>query len=134
VDEPTIDRVPGPLRIAAGLIVLEAFALLGAAGVLVVKTITGQPKDVWRALLGAALAVAGALALAFGARALMRLRPAARSPIVVLQLLALPVSYSLWFQAGRVGYGAPIMIAALAVLFLLFTPPARAALDRDLTR
>jgi hypothetical protein len=78
--------------------------------------------------------VAGALALAFGARALLRLRPAARSPIVVLQLLALPVSYSLWFQAGRVGYGAPIMIAALAVLFLLFTPPARAALDRDLTR
>jgi hypothetical protein len=102
--------------------------------VLVVKTVTGQPKDVWRALLGAALAVAGAVALAAGARALLRLRPAARSPIVVLQLLALPVSYSLWFQAGLVGYGAPIMLVALAVLFLLFTPPARAALDRDLTR
>ena len=31
-------------------------------------------------------------------------------------------------------YGAPIMLAALAVLFLLFTPPAREALDRDLSR
>jgi len=134
VDEPTTDPAPGPIRIAAGLIALEALALLGAAGVLVVKTITGRPDEIGRALLGAALAVAGAVALAFGARALLRLRPAARSPVVVLQLLALPVSYSLWFQAGRVGYGAPIMIVALAVLFLLFTPPARAALDRDPTR
>ncbi len=58
--------------------------------------------------------------------------PAARSPIVVLQLLALPVAYSLWFQAGVAVYGAPIMLAALATLFLLFTPPAREALDRDL--
>jgi hypothetical protein len=48
-----------------------------------------------------------------------------------VQLLALPVSYSLAFQAGRVEYGAPIMVAALAVIFLLFTPPARQALDRD---
>jgi hypothetical protein len=135
VGEPTTtDRPPGPIRVAVVLIVLEALALVAAAVVLVVKTITGDPNDIWRALLGAAFAVAGAAALAFGARALQRLRPAARSPIVVLQLLALPVSYSLWFQAGRVGYGAPIMIAALAVLFLLFTPPARAALDRELTR
>ncbi|HEY2298464.1 MAG TPA: hypothetical protein VGH43_12095 [Jatrophihabitans sp.] len=135
MDEPTTtDRPPGPIRAAVVLIVVEALALVAAAVVLVVKTITGDPNDIWRALLGAALAVAGAAALAFGARALQRLRPAARSPIVVLQLLALPVSYSLWFQAGRVGYGAPIMIAALAVLFLLFTPPARAALDREVTR
>jgi hypothetical protein len=59
------------------------------------------------------------------------LRPAARSPIVVLQLLALPVAYSLAFQADRIAYGAPIMLAALAVIFLLFTPPAREVLDRD---
>ena len=52
----------------------------------------------------------------------------------MLQLLALPVSYSLAFQAGRVGYGGPILVAALAVLYLLFTPPARAALDRDHAR
>jgi hypothetical protein len=51
--------------------------------------------------------------------------------MVVLQLLALPVGYSLAFQAGRVGYGGPILVAALVVLYLLFTPPARAALDRE---
>jgi hypothetical protein len=41
------------------------------------------------------------------------------------------VSYSLAFQAGRVGYGGPILIAALSVIYLLFTPPVRAALDRE---
>ncbi len=126
--------MPGPLRIAAAIIALEALALVGAAVVLVVKTVTGSPQHVWGALLGAALALIGAAALAAAARALLFLRPAARSPIVVLQLLAVPVSYSLWFQAGLIAYGAPIMVAALAVLFLLFTPPARAALDREVTR
>lgn len=134
MDEAGRDAVPGPLRAAVIIIAVEAFALLVAAAVLVVKTISGEPKDVWRALLGAAFALVGAAALVMAARALLRLRPAARSPIVVLQLLALPVAYSMWFQAGVVVYGAPIMVAALAVLFLLFTPPAREALDRDVTR
>jgi hypothetical protein len=49
---------------------------------------------------------------------------------VVIQLLAIPVSYSLGFQAHRLGYGGPIFVVALAVLYLLFTPPARALLDR----
>jgi hypothetical protein len=128
------EQTPGPLRVAVALVLLEALALVGAAAVLIVKTIGGTPNDLWRALLGAALALCGAAVLAFGARSLARCRPAARSPIVVLQLLALPVSYSLWFQAGRTAYGAPIMVVALAVLFLLFTPPAREALDRDIQR
>jgi hypothetical protein len=134
VDKPSLAGVPGPVRVAAAIVALEALALVAAAVVLIVKTVSGEPKDVWRALLGAALALGGALVLLAAARALLLLRPAARSPIVVLQLLALPVSYSLWFQAGVAAYGAPIMLAALAVLFLLFTPPAREALDRDLTR
>jgi hypothetical protein len=63
-------------------------------------------------------------------RALLRLRPAARTPVVVIEALALPVAYSLAFQAGRVGYGGPILVGALAVLYLLFTPPVRVLLDR----
>jgi hypothetical protein len=78
--------------------------------------------------------VAGAAVLALAARALLRLSPAARTPVVVLQVLALPVAYSLAFQAHRVGYGGPILLAALVVLYLLFTPPVRAVLDRDITR
>lgn len=126
------DGVPPPqVRAAVIVIGLEALALLAAAGVLVDKTITGHPDSVGRALLGALLAVCGALVLGLAARGLLRLRPAARTPLVVLQLLALPVAYSLAFQAGLVGYGGPILVAALAVLYLLFTPSARATLDRE---
>jgi hypothetical protein len=78
------------------------------------------------------LAFAGATVLGLCARGLLRLRAAARTPVVVLQVLALPVGYSMAFQAGVLVYGGPILIAALVVLYLLFTPPARAALDRDL--
>jgi hypothetical protein len=125
---------PRPL-VAAGIVVLlEALALLAAAVVLIVKTISGSPDDLGRALFAAAFAVLGAVVLAFGARGLLRLRAAARTPIVVVQLLAVPVSYSLAFQADRPGYGGPILLAALVVLYLLFTPPVRAVLDRDPSR
>ncbi len=64
-------------------------------------------------------------------RGLLHLRPAARTPVVVVEALALPVAYSLAFQANRVGYGGPILLTALAVLYLLFTPPVRTVLDRE---
>jgi hypothetical protein len=125
------DRAPAPIRAAALLIALEVLALLAAAGVLVFKTATGHPEDAGGALIGALMAVAGALVLAMSARGLIHLHAAARAPVIVLQLLALPVAYSLAFQAGRVVYGGPILLVALAVLYLLFTPPARAVLDRQ---
>ena len=122
---------PRPLRVAIVLLWLEVVGLLGGAGVLVDKTITGRPSDVAGALLGASFAVAAAVLLAFAARGLARLKAVFRSPVVVLQLLALPVAYDLAFQAGRVEYGGPILLVALATLFLLFTPASRAVLDRE---
>jgi len=130
-DPPAQQRVPSQLRACGAVIGLESLALLAAAAVLVLKTITGHPGEVGRALFAAALAALGALCLAWCARGLLRLRPAARTPVVVLQLLAVPVAYSLAFQAGLVEYGGPMLLAALLVLYLLFTPPARAALDRE---
>jgi hypothetical protein len=130
-DAPRPDVAPGQIRAAATVVLVEALALVGAAGVVLSKTTTGHPHDVFGALLLAALCLGGTVLLGLSARGVYRLRPAARTPIVVMQILALPVSYSLTFQAHRAAYGAPILIAALAVLYLLFTPPARAALDRD---
>jgi hypothetical protein len=130
-DPPPSVAVPTPLRLACLIIGVEALALTAAAGVLLVETIGGHPASVGRALAGAALAACAAAGLVFAARGLLRLRPAARTPVVVLQVLALPVSYSIAFQAGRVGYGGPILVAAVAVLYLLFTPPTRAVLDRE---
>lgn len=133
-DEAPHARTPKPLRTACLILLAEAAGLVGIAGFLVYGTIFGHPSGVGRALLGALMALLGAAALLAGARGLWRLNPSARTPIVVIQLLAIPVSYSLAFQAGRVGYGGPILLAAVAVIYLLFTPPARAALDREMDR
>jgi hypothetical protein len=108
--------------------------LLFAAALLVDKTVSGKPSDVAGALFGALFALAAGVLLAVAARGLRRLRGGFRSPVVVLQLLAVPVSYDLAFQAGRVAYGGPILVAALAVLFLLFTPASREVLDRRIER
>lgn len=123
-------RIPGQLRAAAGIVAAEALALLAAAGVLIVKTATERPDSYGRALSDIGFALAGTLLLAAAARGLLRLKAGWRTPVILLQLLALPVSYSLAFQANRMEYGGPILLAALATLYLLFTPPARAALDR----
>jgi hypothetical protein len=128
------EAAPGAVRVAAVILRLESLGLLGVAAFLVYDTIAGSPHSVAGALLGALFAVFGAVVLLAGARGLLRLRPSARTPVVVLQLLALPVSYSLAFQAGLMDVGGPILVAALVVLYLLFTPPARAALDRDISR
>jgi hypothetical protein len=128
------DHVPRAVRAACLILLLEAAALVGVAAFYVYDTAVGSPHSVAGALLGAAFALLGAFVLVLGARGLTHLRPAARTPVVVLQLLALPVSYSLAFQAGLPGVGGPILVAALAVLYLLFTPPARAVLDRDISR
>lgn len=123
------ERAPTQLRAAAAIVGLEALALLAAAVLLVVKTATQASRGVAGALLLAAIAVLAALVLGFSARGLLHLRQSARTPIVVMQILALPVAYSLGFQAGRMEYGGPILAAALVTLYLLFTPPVREVLD-----
>jgi hypothetical protein len=127
----TATGAPKPLLIACALIGLQGLGLLVAAGVLLADSIFGHPTDRASALLGAAFALAGGLAFGFGARGLLRLRPAARTPVVVLEVLTVPVAYSVAFDSGRYAYGGPILLVALAVLYLLFTPPARAVLDRE---
>jgi hypothetical protein len=122
--------VPRPLRIAVAVIALEAAALLAVAVLLLVKTVLDHPDDVGRAVLDAVMALLAAAVLGVCARGLLHLRPAARTPVVVIQLLAVVVSFSLGFQAGLIQYGGPIMLAALVVLYLLFTPPVREVLDR----
>jgi hypothetical protein len=126
-----VESAPTPLKIAAVIIVLEAAALIAAAIIVLIKTATESAHNVLGAVLLAAIAAFGAAVLVLSARGLLHLRQSARTPVIVLQVIALPVSFDLAFQAHRYGYGGPILLAALAVIYLLFTPPARAVLDRD---
>ena len=119
-----------PVALAAALVALEGLALVvlgvvyGAAGVL------GDPFDRTATLLEAGLAVlVGGLVLLI-ARGLADVRWWARSPAVVVQLLALPVGYGL--VQGRVWIAAvPVLGLALAVLFLLATAEARLDFRED---
>lgn len=128
---PREPGLPRALLAACAIIALQVLALVAAAITVVVKAATQTSSSLAGALLLAAIVLIGAAVLVMSARGLLRLRPAARTPVVVLELLSLPVAYSLAFQANRVGYGGPILVAALAVLYLLFTPPVRAVLDRE---
>jgi hypothetical protein len=134
VADVKLAEVPGPVRLASAVVGLEAVALLVGAVFLLIDSIVGNPNSVSRALLDAAAALLGAVVLGLCTRGLLRLHPAARTPVVVLEILAIPVGYDIAFPAGRVAIGAPILFGALAVLYLLFTPPARAALDREISR
>jgi hypothetical protein len=122
---------PPALRVACLIVGLEALGLLVGGLVLLVDSVFGHPGDRVSAILAGGFALLGAVALAAGARGLLRARPAARTPVIVLEILAVPVGYQLWFDSERPEWGGPIFFAALAVLYLLFTPPVRALLNRE---
>lgn len=130
-NDPASPRLALELRAAVLVLCAQAIGLIVVAGVVLEKTIFGHPDSYPAALLGAALALGGAALLVAAARGILRGSSVARSPVIVMELLSLPVGYSLAFQAGLVGYGGPILLSAVAVLYLLFTPAAREALDRE---
>ena len=123
--------VPKEIRNATIVIYVEALGLLVAAGVLISKIFTGHPNSLGRAWLDVAFPLAGAAVLCLGARGIGRLRSGARSPIVIVQVLALPVAFDMAFQAGLYAYGIPILVLALTVLYLLFRPASNEALERS---
>jgi len=126
------EGVPSGVRAAAVLVLAEAAALAVTALVLLVLAFVHTSTRLWAAVAIVGFALFGAAVLAVCARGLLLLRPAARSPVILVQLLAVPVGYSLGIQAGRPLVGAPILLAAIAVLVLLLLPSSRQALDRVL--
>jgi len=67
--------IPTQLRAASAVVAVQGLALLAAAAILVVMTIAGHPDDVPRALLGAAMALLGAVILVSCARGCWRSVP-----------------------------------------------------------
>jgi hypothetical protein len=132
IQDETTPAVPSTVRVAALLVFVEAAALALTALALLVLAFVHTTTRLWAGLTVAGFAALGAVLLALCARGLLQLRPTARSPIVVVQILALPVGYSLGFQNGRMLIAAPVLILAVAVLVLLLSKPSRDALDRVL--
>lgn len=119
-------QLTSPVRRAAVLLTTEAAGVLGLAVLYAVGGLTGDALSRPGALLGATLLVLAAGALLLLARAVDALRGWARSPAVVVQLLALPVGVGL-AQAQLWLAALPVLLLAGAVLYQLATPEARLA-------
>ena len=126
-------HAPRPVLAAAVLVTVEGAALLVLAVVNVVLTALDDAGSVPLALAGALLLAIFGGALLLLARALRALKPPARSPVVAVQIVALPVGWTLASTNGRPEIGVPVLVLAITVLVLLFaTAGARDALARDL--
>ena len=112
------------LRLAAALLCVEGLILSALAVGLVVHSASRQPEDRTGLLLQAALLLAVGVLLMLATRPLLGLRGWVRSPLVVTQLLALPVGFGL--VQAQVWWAAVLVLAfPLSVLTLLATREAR---------
>ncbi len=103
--------------------------LAGLGTFLVVRGFGAGTDDRGRAELGGVLAVAAGVGLALLARALFAGRQWARSPVVVVQLLCLPVAVGL-LQGHRYGEGVPLVAVPILVLALIGLAGAYRPSDR----
>jgi hypothetical protein len=124
-------RPPGVVRAAAALVAAQGAVAVGFAGFLVVNASASAQR------LGALLGEAG-MFLVIGAAVLLvawglvKGRFWARTPAIVVQLLLLPVAYSLLVPSRQVLAGALVGAVVLAALLLLLSNPAKSwALDLD---
>ncbi|SBW19720.1 putative membrane protein [Candidatus Protofrankia californiensis] len=106
------------LRAAVVLLAAEGLLLVALGMFLVVRGFGADTDDRGRAELGGLLAVVAGVVLWLLAGALLAHRRWARSPLVVVQMLCLPVGVGL-LQAHRYGEGIPLVVVPVGVLVLI---------------
>ena len=119
--------MPGSVRRAALVVAVQAAAVGALALVLLVRTVTGSPDSVGRALAEVVFVGLAAAVLTGGAVGLWRLAPWARGPVVTLQIFLGILGYTTAFTADRPAIGVPVLALVGVVLYLLATPEARLA-------
>jgi hypothetical protein len=116
------------LAAAAGL-TLQGLFIVALGALLVVRGFGADTDDEGRAELGGVLAIVGGLVVLALARAVLARRHWVRSPVVLIELLSIPVAVGL-LQGGRYDVGVPLMVIAIAVPVLIglagvYVPPPR---------
>lgn len=107
------------------MVALEGAAAVLVAVVLVVRHLAGAEDPPWLSGYGTAawFIVMGSAVLSAG-WALWTGRRWGRGLAVFTQLLLLPIAWYMAVGSGQWIYGVPVAIVAVAVLALLFSPPA----------
>ena len=115
------------LRWAAAVVLAQGVGFAALTAVFVYLDVTEGVTTVrMAASVSGYVAVLAGLFLGLGL-ALARRRGWARGPAVVLELLQLPIGYTIVTTAGPVR-GLPVLLAGLLALGLLLAPATRAAL------
>ena len=127
--ESPASRPPATLLAAATLAVVEAVAALVAGGWLVLEALAERPRGLGIAVGSGVFVLAAGLVLGLLAWGLYQRRRWSRSPVVVLQLLMLPIGYEL-LERPTTWVGVGMLVSAVATLLLVLAP-ASTAVFRD---
>ena len=128
---PDTEPVPTEVGRAAAIVALQGLAVFALGPILLLGGIVmGRPDSLSRAWSEVVVAMAAGVLILFLARSLSKASAWSRAPVIVIQILAVPVGYSLAFPSEQPLYGIPVLVAAGAVLYLLVTPAAQLAFLR----
>ena len=118
---------PTTLRLAVGLILVEAAAVAVVTAYLLWQDLTGRATVMSVAIGVTLFAGIGVVVLAAVGRALARRRSGARGPAVVLQLMVIVIGYDMT-QGGLVWPGVALIALGLLTGGLVVSPPTTRAL------
>lgn len=120
---------PGPVRVAAGLVLLEVLGLLVLAGVNLVSGLS-ESLSVGRTLAQVVYYLVIAAALALCATGLLRGRRWARTPSLVAQIVVFAIGVWLIAPSGQLVWGPLLVLVGGAGAALLLSRPANAWISR----
>lgn len=128
-DTPTRTNAP-TLRWAVRVLAVEAVALTALAIYVAWATLARSTTSKQGAGALLALIIIGVLIVVGLSRALSNLKTWARGPAIVLELLLLPIGYTM-ISGGLAYVGIPVMLIGLVGACLLLAPATRTALGLD---
>ncbi|MET8680596.1 hypothetical protein ABZW18_24180 [Streptomyces sp. NPDC004647] len=127
-DSPAGPR-PARLTVAAALAGAEGVVLAAFGAYLLVMGLVGDPDSPRQAEMGGLTLLALAALPLAAARGLLLRRRWSRGPALIIQIMAVPVAWTLIGTGGAVIVaGVALALVALAVLALLVNPTATEAL------
>jgi len=123
-------REPATLRFAVWMLAGEAIALFAVLLFLFYQDLTGTADTAQGAIAVTLYAAMFTAVLGGLAWALHRRRAWARGPAIVLQMLLIPIGYTM-ATSGLPALGVPVILTGLVGAGTLLAPSTRTAIRRD---
>jgi hypothetical protein len=124
-----LGAAPRPLAAAAILVAAQGLLLVGLGLLQVVRGFGHHIDNLARAEFGGVISLLGGLVVLALAHRLVVDRDASRSPIIVIELLCLPVGWAM-ADNGLDGYAIPLLAVSVTILALLGIAGLRGRLAR----